>query len=155
MVHIAYAIGKAEPVGFYLDTYGTGVIADDKFIEDQLDKSGVNGTILKNAPQGVKLIFATSQSRGQNKRLDFVNYASVQNAVPKGGLIITMGKDGYLAHDSFNFGNFLWGAAMGRMRIPPLLVLCGSNLDAKANTGKWDSLDDQRSIWAGYKYGIR
>jgi len=28
-VHIAYAIGKAEPVGFYLDTFGTGKIADD------------------------------------------------------------------------------------------------------------------------------
>ena len=29
-VHIAYAIGKAEPVGFYLDTFGTGKISDDK-----------------------------------------------------------------------------------------------------------------------------
>ena len=29
-VQIAYAIGKAEPVGFYLDTRGTGKIADDK-----------------------------------------------------------------------------------------------------------------------------
>ncbi len=29
-VHIAYAIGKAEPVGFYLDTYGTGKISDDE-----------------------------------------------------------------------------------------------------------------------------
>ena len=29
-VQIAYAIGKAEPVGFYLDTLGTGKISDDK-----------------------------------------------------------------------------------------------------------------------------
>ena len=29
-VHIAYAIGKAEPVGFYLDTFGTGKISDDE-----------------------------------------------------------------------------------------------------------------------------
>ncbi len=29
-VHIAYAIGKAEPVGFYLDTFGTGKINDDE-----------------------------------------------------------------------------------------------------------------------------
>jgi S-adenosylmethionine synthetase len=29
-VQIAYAIGKAEPVGFYLDTNGTGKISDDK-----------------------------------------------------------------------------------------------------------------------------
>lgn len=28
-VHIAYAIGKAEPVGFYLDTFGTGKVSDD------------------------------------------------------------------------------------------------------------------------------
>lgn len=32
-VHIAYAIGKAEPVGFYLDTFGTGVVSDDKLTE--------------------------------------------------------------------------------------------------------------------------
>ncbi len=32
-VHIAYAIGKAEPVGFYLDTFGTGKISDDKLTE--------------------------------------------------------------------------------------------------------------------------
>jgi S-adenosylmethionine synthetase len=29
-VQIAYAIGKAEPVGFYLDTNGTGKVSDDK-----------------------------------------------------------------------------------------------------------------------------
>lgn len=29
-IHIAYAIGKAEPVGFYLDTFGTGKISDDE-----------------------------------------------------------------------------------------------------------------------------
>ena len=29
-VHIAYAIGKAEPVGFYLNTFGTGKISDDE-----------------------------------------------------------------------------------------------------------------------------
>lgn len=29
-IQIAYAIGKAEPVGFYLDTSGTGKISDDK-----------------------------------------------------------------------------------------------------------------------------
>lgn len=28
-VHIAYAIGRAEPVGFYLDTSGTGAVSDD------------------------------------------------------------------------------------------------------------------------------
>ncbi len=29
-IQIAYAIGKAEPVGFYLDTHGTGKLSDDK-----------------------------------------------------------------------------------------------------------------------------
>ena len=29
-VQIAYAIGKAEPVSFYLNTFGTGIISDDK-----------------------------------------------------------------------------------------------------------------------------
>ncbi|MDR0292431.1 MAG: methionine adenosyltransferase [Elusimicrobium sp.] len=29
-VHTAYAIGKAEPVGFYIDTHGTSVVSDEK-----------------------------------------------------------------------------------------------------------------------------
>ena len=29
-VQVAYAIGKAEPVGLFVDTFGTGVVADDK-----------------------------------------------------------------------------------------------------------------------------
>lgn len=32
-VQIAYAIGKAEPVSFYLNTFGTGIISDDKLCE--------------------------------------------------------------------------------------------------------------------------
>ncbi len=32
-VQLAYAIGKAEPVGFYVDTDGTGVIADEKLAQ--------------------------------------------------------------------------------------------------------------------------
>ncbi|PPG39152.1 methionine adenosyltransferase [Pseudoclavibacter sp. RFBA6] len=31
-VQIAYAIGKAEPVGLYVETFGTGAVADDKII---------------------------------------------------------------------------------------------------------------------------
>ena len=32
-VQIAYAIGKAEPVSFYLNTFGTGIVSDDKLCE--------------------------------------------------------------------------------------------------------------------------
>ena len=32
-VQIAYAIGKAEPVSFFLNTFGTGIISDDKLCE--------------------------------------------------------------------------------------------------------------------------
>ena len=77
---------------------------------------------------------------------------TVDTFINKGTLIITKTKGDYLAHDIFNFGNFLWGAAMGRLGISPLMVKVGSNVDAMIHTGSWDSNDDQRSIWAGYKY---
>jgi S-adenosylmethionine synthetase len=34
-VQVAYAIGKARPVGMFVDTFGTGTIADDK-IQDAI-----------------------------------------------------------------------------------------------------------------------
>jgi S-adenosylmethionine synthetase len=32
-VQVAYAIGKAHPVGLFVETFGTGVVADDKIQE--------------------------------------------------------------------------------------------------------------------------
>jgi S-adenosylmethionine synthetase len=39
-VQVAYAIGKAEPVGLYVETFGTGIVPDDvitKAITDVFD----------------------------------------------------------------------------------------------------------------------
>ena len=55
-----------------------------------------------------------------------------------------------MAHDKFNFGNFLWGMAMGRMGMPKCLAWMGSQGDCIIHTGWFDSRDDQRSIWFGY-----
>jgi len=40
LIHLAYVIGKAEPLSIYVDTYGTGKISDDaiiKLIENNFD----------------------------------------------------------------------------------------------------------------------
>lgn len=40
LIHVAYVIGKAEPLSIYVDTYGTGKISDDaiiKLIESNFD----------------------------------------------------------------------------------------------------------------------
>jgi S-adenosylmethionine synthetase len=45
-VQIAYAIGKAEPVGFYLDAKGTGKISDEKL-------TGVCKKVFEMTPKGI------------------------------------------------------------------------------------------------------
>jgi hypothetical protein len=44
LVQLAYAIGVAEPVGFYINTYGTSLVKDSK--EDLMD-DGAIARILK------------------------------------------------------------------------------------------------------------
>ena len=132
------------------------VVVDSHFIETMLEESGVN-SLLRRGIYVVGLRYAFLESRKgrfgeESGRMDFVNKRGIQDV--KGALFVTtvMGKS--MAHDSFNMGNFMWGAAMGRMGISPLAVWLGSNIDCIQNEHTFDSADDQRSIQQGYLYGI-
>ena len=129
--------------------YNKVVYVDDSKIELLLIEKGLDFVNLRSQSIKNKIVYAKNQSRGIDAKLDFVNYRGVQEINPY-ALIITGSNGKYLAHDKFNFGNFLWGMAMKRMRMPVLLVLAGSHWDCYRNTKRLDSLDDQRSIWFGY-----
>jgi hypothetical protein len=58
-----------------------------------------------------------------------------------------------MAHDTFNYGSFLWGVAMSRLTIPHSDAIIGAHLDNMIhNKGELDSKDDQKSIKAGYDW---
>ncbi len=73
--------------------------------------------------------------------------------------VVNVGKR-YTGHNGHNFGNFLWGASAQRLGVPLLIALAGAQynnrfLSKDENGGKWDSLDDQRSIYLGHTWARR
>lgn len=71
------------------------------------------GNLLEKIPQDKDLIqgalFALNNSRGLNAPMDFVNYPFITS----NGSNLFIPMDGAnVAHDTFNFGNYLWGSAM-------------------------------------------
>jgi len=66
-------------------------------------------------------------------------------------------KDGYVAHNGYNFGNFLWGAGANALGVPMSLARFGAHLNNFFNDPKYkghlDSKDDQYSIKAGFNWG--
>ena len=134
--------------------YNSIVFIDDKKIESILKEGGLNFADLRSQSLKNKIGYAKEQSRGTDATLDFVNYKGVQEISPY-KLILTGSQGNYLAHDKFNFGNFLWGMAMRRMGMPRWLVLAGSHWDCYRTTKRLDSFDDQRSLWFGYNKAIK
>ena len=62
-------------------------------------------------------------------------------------------KDGVLAHNTVNFGNFLWGAAAQAAGVPLWIARLGAHISNMIITkGVPDSKDDQLSIKAGYHF---
>lgn len=62
-------------------------------------------------------------------------------------------QEGAIAHDNYNFGNFLWGAAAQAVGVPLWIAKLGAHINnMKFTKGKPDSPDDQLSISAGYHF---
>ncbi|MBO7623694.1 MAG: hypothetical protein J6S82_00095 [Bacteroidales bacterium] len=127
--------------------YNKIVYVNDQKIESILE--GIDFSALQSQSLFDRIDYVKKQSRGIDKTLDFVNYKKVQSMNPY-ALILTESKGKFMAHDMYNFGNFLWGMAMGRLEIPKWLAWFGAHGDCFMHTGKFDSRDDQRSIWFGY-----
>ena len=68
-------------------------------------------------------------------------------------------RDGAIAHNRFNFGNFLWGAAAQATGLPCFFAKLGSHVnaflfpqDGRGRRGQFDTPDDILSINAGYAW---
>lgn len=108
-------------------------------------------------PHLISLIYAFIESRG--RRLDFTTFPnSVIDVYQRDKLYLPESSD--YAHDSSNFGNFLWGRAMASMGIYYPEAVIGSHFHnlfysiVNTHTIEFDSLDDQKSILMGYYYNL-
>ncbi len=92
-------------------------LVNDNDIQEEIKQSGVN--VVRFLPRGVKLAYVLGKSRhGATGRLDFVNNINKSPKYGKQGqLFVTTANGISMAHDNFNFGNFLWGVAMRRLGI--------------------------------------
>ena len=65
-------------------------------------------------------------------------------------------REGIVAHNNYNYGNFLWGASARRLDVPLCITLLGSHFHnfflSPITRGTFDSSDDLFSITAGHHW---
>lgn len=134
------------------------IFYSDEEIDNALSISGAKDIHLSSYK------YALDESNANNingeGKLDFVITADMglgYEGIPADYLYLTYSENvGCLAHNNYNFGNFLWGAAMNCLDIPldeAVIAAHGNNYyNDPVSKGKLDSPDDQRSIRAGYKW---
>jgi hypothetical protein len=135
----------------------------DDAIASTLDESGVN----ESENQDNKYEFIQNESNASSPngsgKMDYVITASVEIdgknirlANSGNTLFITSTKSGEVAHNNYNFGNFLWGAGAKSLGIPKFAAKLGAHYNNYFNdpkhSGKLDSKDDQYSISLGYEW---
>lgn len=87
-------------------------------------------------------------------RLDFASRPEY-DIFPQILYVTEVGPMGTVAHDNYNFGNYLWGATACEVGVPQWMALLGSHLHAffsPFSFGKFDSPDDIFSIRSGYHW---
>lgn len=71
-------------------------------------------------------------------------------------LFVTNIAERYVAHNTYNFGNFLWGAGAATLGIPMPIAQFGAHIYSlffdPYHKGQFDSSDDQLSIKLGYQW---
>ena len=144
----------ADPVNdpLQIDSSTKAVLVDKKFIRTALKKAGVykglhHGLLLGSlyltfrSNYGGVLDFARNSDYGADDNVLYITYTK---------------KEGYVAHNKYNFGNFLWGAAAKAMGIPGFIARTGSHMNNffLSPNNKWtlDTRDDIFSIKNGYHW---
>lgn len=96
------------------------------------------------------VFLALNSSYGQ--KLDFAR-TGLHDIHPNEFYLTHSSKEGYVAHNIYNFGNFLWGAAAQGVGVPLFIALTGSHVNNIYHTrGYLDSPDDQFSISCGHHW---
>jgi hypothetical protein len=135
------------------------LILKNEQIYDVLSKSGVYN--IHGVKNKYSFIYRESNANNieGNGRMDYVINGQINN-VPivlyEDYLFITDTQGQKYAHNTYNFGNFLWGAGAYALGIPFFMVKIGSNINNYLNDpyskGRLDSKDDQLSIKLGFQW---
>ena len=133
----------------------------DDAIASTLNESGVNDS----ENQDNKYEFIQNESNASSPdgsgKMDYVVTAKVEiegqkQPISSNTLYITTAESGKVAHNNYNFGNFLWGAGAKSLGIPKFAAKLGAHYNNYFNDpnhrGKLDSRDDQYSISLGYEW---
>lgn len=105
----------------------------------------------------LRTLYMWTQS-GYGGTLDFA--ANGEHGIEDGVYYVTESvRDGAIAHNRFNFGNYLWGAAAQACGLPCFFAILGSHAnafllsrDGRGLRGHFDAPDDILSIHAGYAW---
>jgi hypothetical protein len=156
------SIEKGEISELYIPT-------TDEILKD-LDNAGVNDEANRGMIDGAVYLYENSHAGSNSGKTDFVMTSEMHGStmfgdIKMGGyqsnkLYITKVDGKMLAHNSSNFGNFMWGASAKALDVGILTALSGAHinnyLNDKHNRGKpwydrdFDTKDDQFSITLGY-----
>ncbi len=125
--------------------------------EDIINALNLSGATSKDNHGFLKglLYLATHSDGGKNSgELDFITRQYIPLDTDNHFYISHKGDGDYYAHNAYNYGNFLWGAASNALGVPLGVSLLGAHMnnyffDYKYK-GHLDSLDDQLSIMLGY-----
>jgi RHS repeat-associated protein len=138
----------------------TGVkIVTDEAISEVLDESGVNDK--ENQENRVEYIMNESDASSLDGEgnMDYIVTAQPEidgqkQPIRSDKLYMTNTEDGQVAHNNYNFGNFLWGAGGRSLGFSLLTLRIGAHANSLRDPHhkQLDSKDDQYSIGLGYKW---
>ena len=136
-------------------------------IDNELKKSGVYDEKNQNSKYSYLNNESNASSPNGTGKLDFVTHDldMLTNTDKKKNLVIpfssstlyvTMTDTGNVAHNNYNFGNFLWGAAANALGVPETVGRSAAHYNNYFNDPNHkytlDSKDDQFSIHLGYEW---
>ena len=144
------------------------VFPSNKQIHKALKKSGAYNKENQGIITGTEYLNNHSNYAQNDGATDFLStsgeiFSGNRGMIAGDRLYLTYSlKDGLVAHNNYNFGNFLCGAAASALGVPEKLAKAGAHVNNifndVNNQGKpmeerqLDSADDQKSIGAGFNW---
>jgi hypothetical protein len=144
------------------------VLVSNESIKEALSNSGVfDENNQDNRYEYIKKESNASNLAGEGKmdytvKADFSINGNKQEGLPHNTLYVSKTKSGYIGHNNYNFGNFLWGAGASALGFWKMTARLGAHwnnfLNDTKNVGKpwykrsFDSKDDQKSISFGFEW---
>lgn len=149
-IHAQMADPENDP--FIIDLYTQLRIISSGEIRDNLSRAGAFEREHHGFFRGCSFLWKQS---GYGGTLDFA--MRPEYGIHRNELLVTDSwKEGLLAQNAYNYGNFLWGATAHELGVPLWVCRLGSHINnfflSPDTRGQFDSPDDQLSISAGYHW---